>query len=562
MSRALTLAHTHRVALRSDLTERLGLTRTATGLVLRELEDLSLLRTVSAVRVDPGPPTTGRPSHVVEIHPDAPTVLAVLVQATSVLIAEARLGGALGQVDEVPLPQPATPEAVLGLIADLLAARLRAADRRPVGVGLALPSAVGSDGTALAAHHLAWPHALPVRSLLTGLLARAGLGEVRLHVGNDANLAALAESRHGAGRGAAHMLYVMTGQVGVGGGLVIDGRLHLGSAGYALEIGHTPVPPGTRPCRCGNLGCLEVEADTTALLDAAGRSSTEATLDAARAVIARRGVDAAARAAVDLVTRRLAAGIASLINVLNPDRVVLGGMYAELLAAEGEIAPVRHQQAFVPRPGRRDRAARRRARCTRARRGRRTCPAATVGRSPAAGAVARSQRTEDGKKKMWPTMSRTAWRLRPRAHAATRPPHLKEIGMKYLLLKHYRGAPEAVNDVPMDQWTPDEIDDHVRYMEEFAARLEGTGEYVDGQALSPEGTFVRYDGEGRPPVTDGPFAETKDLIAGWMVIDVDTYERAVALAGELSAAPGAGGKPIHEWLELRPFLGAPPTVTE
>ena len=124
---------------------------------------------------------------------------------------------------------------------------------------------------------------------------------------------------------------------------------------------------------------------------------------------------------------------------------------------------------------------------------------------------------------------------------------------KYLLLKHYRGAPAAVNDVPMDQWTPAEIDAHMAYMNDWAKRLEGTGEFVDGQALSPEGTFVRYD---------GPFAETKDLIAGWMVIDVDTYDRAVELAGELSAAPGAGGKPIHEWLEVRPFLTAPPTVTE
>nr|MBA3747331.1 hypothetical protein [Solirubrobacterales bacterium] len=67
----------------------------------------------------------------------------------------------------------------------------------------------------------------------------------------------------------------------------------------------------------------------------------------------------------------------------------------------------------------------------------------------------------------------------------------------------------------------------VQYMQDFAARLEGTGEFVDGQALSPDGTFVRSDGEGRSPVTDGPFAETKDLIAGWMVIDVDTYERAL-----------------------------------
>lgn len=123
---------------------------------------------------------------------------------------------------------------------------------------------------------------------------------------------------------------------------------------------------------------------------------------------------------------------------------------------------------------------------------------------------------------------------------------------KYLLLKHYRGAPDPVNNVPMDRWTPEEISAHMGYMNDFAARLEKTGEFVDGQALASEGSWVRYDGEGRPPVTDGPFAETKDLIAGWMVIDVDSHERAVELAGELSAAPGAGGRPIHEWLEVAP----------
>ncbi|RCK70197.1 hypothetical protein DT076_05850 [Desertihabitans brevis] len=134
--------------------------------------------------------------------------------------------------------------------------------------------------------------------------------------------------------------------------------------------------------------------------------------------------------------------------------------------------------------------------------------------------------------------------------------------MKYLLLKHYRGAPKGVNDHPMDTWSPQEVSDHIQYMDDFAKRLQSTGEYVDGQALSPEGAFVRYDGEGRPPVVDGPFPETKDLIAGWMVIDVESWERAVELAGELSAAPGKDGKPIHEWLEVRPFLTAPPTITE
>jgi hypothetical protein len=133
---------------------------------------------------------------------------------------------------------------------------------------------------------------------------------------------------------------------------------------------------------------------------------------------------------------------------------------------------------------------------------------------------------------------------------------------KYLLLKHYRGAPAPVNDVPMDQWTPEEFTAHVQYMHDFAVQLQDTGEFVDSQALSPEGTFVRNDGVGRPPVTDGPFAETKDLIAGWMVIDVENYERALELASQLSAAPGAGGKPVQEWLEVRPFMAALPTITE
>jgi hypothetical protein len=144
----------------------------------------------------------------------------------------------------------------------------------------------------------------------------------------------------------------------------------------------------------------------------------------------------------------------------------------------------------------------------------------------------------------------------------SRSQRIKENTMKFLFLKHYRGAPAAVNNAPMDQWTPDEVSAHIQYMRDFATRLESTGEFVTEQALSPEGTWVRYDGEGRPPVTDGPFAETKDLIAGWMIIDVESYERALELAAELSAAPGAGGKPIHEWLEVRPAYGVSPTITE
>lgn len=134
---------------------------------------------------------------------------------------------------------------------------------------------------------------------------------------------------------------------------------------------------------------------------------------------------------------------------------------------------------------------------------------------------------------------------------------------KYLLLKHYRGNPEPVSgtDTPMDRWTPDEVTAHIAFMDSMIDELTARGEFVDAQALSPRGAFVRYDGEGRPPVTDGPFAETKDLIAGWMVIDVDSTERAHEAAAHLSSAPGADGRPLHEWIEVRPFLTDAAEVT-
>ncbi len=136
--------------------------------------------------------------------------------------------------------------------------------------------------------------------------------------------------------------------------------------------------------------------------------------------------------------------------------------------------------------------------------------------------------------------------------------------MKYLLLKHYRGDHDiAYGDLaPMDQWTPQEVEAHIAFMHQVTEDFKRRGEFVDAQGLSPEGTFVRYDGEGKPPVTDGPFAETKDLIAGWWIIDVDSQERAYEAAAYASSAPGPGGRPIMEWIEVRAFMSAPSTVTE
>ena len=132
---------------------------------------------------------------------------------------------------------------------------------------------------------------------------------------------------------------------------------------------------------------------------------------------------------------------------------------------------------------------------------------------------------------------------------------------KYLMLKHYN-SPKAHYGPPGEQWTPDEWDAHIQYMDDFADRLRESGEYVSSTALAMDGVWVRFAGAGQPPETDGPFAETKDLVAGWMMIDVESYDRALELAAELSAAPGGGGVPLQEWLELRPVMESAPATAE
>src|SRR5699024_10996667 len=103
---------------------------------------------------------------------------------------------------------------------------------------------------------------------------------------------------------------------------------------------------------------------------------------------------------------------------------------------------------------------------------------------------------------------------------------------KYLMLKHYRMPAEYMDFTPMDQWSPDEVDAHIAYMNAFADRLREAGEFVDSQALSPEGTFVQSGGPGKPPVTDGPFPalDVDDHPSGDEVIDVESWERALDLA--------------------------------
>ncbi|AXG76523.1 ROK family protein [Streptomyces paludis] len=333
---ALELVHTGRAPTRAVLTAELGVTRATAGAVAAELEALGLIRVDSRPGAAAG--SQGRPSHRLSVAEEGPVALAAQIHADGFRVALVGLGGRIVATAPTRGTATADPAQVLGEVVEAGAALLRAGGHRCVGVGLAVPSAIAEpEGTALNPLHLAWPAGAPVREIFAERVRAAGLAGPAL-TGNDVNLAALAEHRHGAGRGAQHLLCVATGHRGVGGALVLDGRLHSGSSGLALEVGHLTVNPEGRPCYCGSKGCLDVEADPLAFLTAAGRapgpevSLLKQSSDLLRAEYA----DPSVRGAAEELIDRLGLGLAGLVNILNPDRIILGGLHRELLAADPE----------------------------------------------------------------------------------------------------------------------------------------------------------------------------------------------------------------------------------
>jgi hypothetical protein len=111
----------------------------------------------------------------------------------------------------------------------------------------------------------------------------------------------------------------------------------------------------------------------------------------------------------------------------------------------------------------------------------------------------------------------------------------------------------------MDQWAPADVEAHMAFQRHVGELLKENGEFVDAQALTPTRTWVRYGGPDAAPVTtDGPHPETSDLVAGWYMIDVDSYERALEVAAYVSSEPGPRGEPMYEWIDVREVMSDAP----
>jgi predicted NBD/HSP70 family sugar kinase len=315
---------------RATIALETGLNKTTVSSLVTELIGLDLL-------VERGLDyrgTVGRPGQVVELSASGVVALGVEINVDYLAVRALDLTGeerhgALEARDNRRVSGPEVLEHVAALVEDALAA-VKEAGLRPVGATVGLPGLVDADrGVLLVAPNLGWRDVPVVDDL------RRRLGEPGFPVtaDNEANLAALAELWEGTARGLSDVLYV-SGEIGVGAGLIVRGELFRGSRGFGGEFGHMTLDRGGRPCACGSRGCLETLVGLEALLELAGLPAMGATGGSAgpvRELVERAGRgDERALGALEDAGRWLGVGIASAANLLNFQAVVLGGFFGQL----------------------------------------------------------------------------------------------------------------------------------------------------------------------------------------------------------------------------------------
>jgi glucokinase len=257
-------------------------------------------------------------------------VIGLDLGGTDLKYARIRRDGALEGFRRTPSRTAESAEAPLAVLTDCV--RAVAGERLPP-VGLGCPGVIDPRTGALVGETAHLPHwrDLPIAQRL------AERTKCVTAVDNDANCAALAEAKVGAGRGGTVVLMITLG-TGIGAGLVVNGRVHRGAHGGAGEIGHIPLGDGRLPCRCGVPNCVEPEASGSGLARQA-RAAGLGELDAAGVfALALRG-DAQARAMVERFTDRLGAVIAIAVQTVDPEIVLIGGGVAQ--AGDALFAGVR-----------------------------------------------------------------------------------------------------------------------------------------------------------------------------------------------------------------------------
>jgi predicted NBD/HSP70 family sugar kinase len=309
---------------RARLAQRTGLTKATIASLVN-----SLIEQAIVLEGNPSSSGPGRPSRSLSFNPDGPAAIGVEINVDYTAVAHLDLTGRIHDNRRVAVDNRALSAMEVMARAAAVCCALRDGLPQPVlGVALAIPGVVGPDSQILRAPNLPELNGQRAGATLAMLLALSD--EVPVLVENEANLGALAHLRSGPTQGR-NFVYV-SGEIGVGAGLVVDGELFRGLNGFAGELGHVVVERNGPPCSCGGQGCVEQYAGQEALLRTARQPDIGA-LQTALDNRERRAVDAVKDAGA-----ALGIGLASLLNVVDLPIVVLGGMYARLFDTIG--API------------------------------------------------------------------------------------------------------------------------------------------------------------------------------------------------------------------------------
>ena len=329
-------------ARRVDVIRATALSRATVSKLIGELQAQGLVTEQRAALTVAG--RSGRPPTLLTLNPDIGAFGGVDFGHSSVRVAVADVTGTLLAEDRLDLDVDNAAELAITAVVERLPAlvsQARLPRQRLLGVGAAISAPVRRDGASVVTGGIlpGWSTVSPQRELARRL-------GVPVHVGNDANLGALAEVRTGAAQGASDVLYVMLSS-GVGGGLVLDGALFTGHSGMTGELGHVQVDPNGAVCRCGNRGCLETVAGAQALLQRL-RPVLGKSADLADAVKRARAGDELCRRVfreAGVAAGRVAGAVC---NVVNPELVIVGGDL--IVAGELLVDAVREglEQTSIP----------------------------------------------------------------------------------------------------------------------------------------------------------------------------------------------------------------------
>lgn len=330
---------------RAALAAATGLNKTTVSSLVQQLEKAGFL-TENGI----GKSVTGRPGILLQLNPRAGAMIGaeIGVDFISVLLTDFTARELWRHQERIDYRDGQT-SILRRTFAQIRSAMQQAQLRRlPVlGMALGVPGLVDvSSGTLLFAPNLCWKN-VPLKAMLSARF------KVPVHVDNEATMAAFGESYFGVARGSKNVLYVSAG-VGIGGGLVLDGRLFPGASGFAGEVGHMQIDPNGPPCGCGQRGCWETLASQWAVFRRVQEALTQgqasslarlkngkrAALTIPLVVRAAESGDPVARQALIETGKYLGIGLANLVNILNPEMVVFGGI---LSLAKEFLMPVMKQ---------------------------------------------------------------------------------------------------------------------------------------------------------------------------------------------------------------------------